>query len=283
MNSCDTSNIKLFNLDEKISVFSKENNSKNNLSNSKFLQLKIKLNHSEFIQQEKYDNKDKLEEGEIYCKTNNNKINEKKNKVFKLTNLKKYYKENEICIKCLKTGHTLKKCPNEKCHLCHQIDHREWNCPLRAKNKNIKDKLIFQMKLSQCEKCGNKGHKSSECLIIPDRIIINNTTNTPLCKFCNSNNHYICPFTEEIFILNDKVINNEKIDDFTKNYVNLNEFSSLLRYFKKENQKSEFRQKKCSLDIKEEEIKNTKFCCKCGGMHHFTECKEEHINNAKKK
>ena len=248
----NTSTFEILQSDEKMAELSKKKNTKKNVPN--FLRLKRKINLS----------------------------NKSASNILKLSTNKIYCKEKEICIKCLKTGHSLKKCPNGKCNLCHQIDHRVWNCPLRAKNKNIKDKLIFQMKLNQCERCRNKGHNSSECLIFPEKITINNSTKS-LCKFCTSNNHYVCPFEEDIFIISDIETNEEKIQEFTQNNVDFNKFSSLLKYFNKENERIFFRSKSCTLEIKEEEIKNTMFCCKCGGMHHFTECKSENSENIIKK
>ena len=275
----NNSTFEIFQLDEKLLEFPKKKNTKKNVPN--YLRLKRKLNRSKQSVSKEFDNNYGLIEKQIYSKTCCQKRDKNNFNILKLSTIKMPYKEKEICIKCLKTGHSLKKCPNGKCHLCHQIDHRIWNCPLRAKNKNIKDKLIFQMKLNQCERCGNKGHNSSECLIFPIEITINNLTNPSLCKFCTSNNHYVCPFKEEIFIISVVETDEEKIQEFTQNNVDFNKFSSLLKYFKKENERLFFKSKSCTLNIKEEDMKNTLFCCKCGGMHHFTECKSE--NNIKNK
>ena len=190
----------------------------------------------------------------------------------------------------MEKGHDSKNCPMIKCKLCHQKYHGEWDCPLRRKNKNIKDKLIFQMKLPKCQRCLNNGHEDSDCLINPIDIIINNPSNKPLCRFCDSQTHYICPFKDDIFVISDNESNLENIDfkfNYIKDYkVNRNNFNSLVQYFINEENKSKIEEEKekykkfKELDgIKKEKIKDTNFCCKCGGFHHFEDCGKNENNN----
>ena len=255
-----------------------------NSSPQKFLQLKRKFNDSEEF---KINNEIKEE----YSNANSFSIN-KKQKIIKcffcgkIGHISKNCEEKkeEMCVKCLKTGHNSNNCPIEKCHICHQKDHREWECPLRAKNKNIKDKFNYSMKLSKCGRCLNKGHESLECLINPSPIQIINGTNESLCCFCNSPNHYICPFNEDIFLISDKESKNNKNDyDFYKDKVDRNDFESIVRFFNNQRKIFEYKQKKCLCDIKNEDIKNINFCCKCGGLHHYYDCKNENKKNINNK
>lgn len=267
-----------------IEKYSKEKNIIDNSSSQKFLQFKRKL-----IDSEEYKINNEIKEKDSNKNLTSNKKKSKIIKCFlcgKLGHITKNCQDRteEICIKCLKTGHNPSNCPIEKCHICRQLDHREWECPLRAKNKNIKDKLIYSMKLANCGRCLNKGHESSECLINPSPIQIINETKESLCCFCNSVNHYICPFKENIFIISDEESNNNKNDlTFYKEKVDRNDFESIVNFFSKQRKMIEYRQKKCLYDIKKEDIINTNFCCKCGGLHHIYDCSNENKKNINNK
>ena len=210
----------------------------------------------------------------------NNNIGNKNKKLIKKKICKKknnFSKKegNCLCVKCLKRDHNTGNCPNFICKLCHQKSHRESKCPLRSKNKNISEKLLFSMKIPMCNRCHNRGHLSSDCLINPEIINISNNKNEPLCKFCNSPNHYICPFTDNFYIISDNELDNINIkNDYNMiDYsVNLDDFNSIIRYFNKEEKKIIYSKKQCINDVKKEEIKNTIFCCRCGGLHHISDC-----------
>ena len=60
---------------------------------------------------------------------------------------------------------------------------------------------MIASKIPKCTKCLNNGHESIDCLIKPNEIIIKNPLKIPLCKFCNSSNHYICPLSDDFLVL----------------------------------------------------------------------------------
>ena len=118
----------------------------------------------------------------------------------------------------------------------------------------------------------------------------------PLCAFCGSSNHYLCPFknNEDLFVVPDEY--DENIKDFTfenqnqknknKNInkkINRNNSESLLNFFSNEikmTEKIKLYLGELPKDIAKEEIKNTVFCCKCGGDHFSELCGK--IKNKKK-
>ena len=203
---------------------------------------------------------------------------------------------DDICVKCLQKHNEEEGCPHEKCYLCHSKEHKIRFCPLKKKNQNNYKNKYIALKIPKCTKCLNNGHESIDCLIRPNDIIIKNPSKLPLCKFCNSSNHYLCPFNEDIHIISDydsdKVIINDDIIDkngkykkikndyknnsYIKNYrVNRNSFDSLFNYFCNENKKYEKEDiiiGKILGGVTKEQIKNTNFCCKCGKPHYSKDC-----------
>lgn len=188
-------------------------------------------------------------------------------------------KKDELCPKCLQKNHLDEICPNEICLNCGKRGHKVHNCFYTKKNKNKKN-------LIKCYNCLNYGHENYECLCKPNPIYIKNYSKTPLCVFCGSSNHYICPFNknEGLFIVPDHYDNDKYNNEFQFNLYNnkkeiLNKFSSesLLNFFLNESKKTE----KIELhlgelveDITKEEIKNTIFCCKCGSNHFSEDCEK---------
>lgn len=203
---------------------------------------------------------------------------------------------DDICIKCLQKTHKGKDCPNEKCFLCNNKGHKAFFCPLKKKNQNNYINKYIASNIPKCTKCLNNGHESIDCLIKPNDIKINNPSKLPLCRFCNSPNHYICPFKEDIYIISDydsdkinikeenndiKYVNKKdnyknKNYSYIKNYrVNKNNFNSLLNYFINENKKYEKEEiiiGKIVNGVTKEQIYHTNFCCKCGKPHYSKDC-----------
>ena len=138
----------------------------------------------------------------------------------------------------------------------------------------------------------NNGHESIDCLIKPNEIIIKNPLKIPLCKFCNSSNHYICPLSDDFYVISDydsdkvninddKYYKNKNNKNYKKNYyiknyrVNRNNFDSLFNYFSNEYKKYEKEDVilgKILNGVTKEQIKYTNFCCKCGKPHYSKEC-----------
>ncbi len=194
----------------------------------------------------------------------------------------------------MKNNHKGKECPNEKCYLCNRKGHKTIFCPLKKKNQNNINNKYIASQISKCTKCLNNGHEEKECLIRPNDIIIVNPSQKPLCKFCNSPNHYVCPFNKDLYILSDydsdKVCINDnedneykkrnntyfRIDSYNKNYrLDRNNFDSLVKYFL--NEYAKYKKEKVILGkisngITKEQIKNTNFCCKCGKPHYSKDC-----------
>ena len=141
-------------------------------------------------------------------------------------------------------------------------------CPYK-----INDKII------RCSACKNYGHDVKDCLIKPNEIIINDQNKIPLCKYCNSTEHYLCPFDNDIPILtqfsdNDSNENN-KIDYIIDYKVERNSFESLLNFFINEDNKNRSikNEKRIFKNIPNDEIKNCIFCCYCGDPYHnYTNC-----------
>lgn len=247
---------------------------------------------------------------------NTYKNHNKKNDLIKCFNCGKYghfssecrRDLDDICVKCLK-DHKGKECPNEKCYLCNRKGHKPMFCPLKKKNQNNSKNKYIASKVSKCTKCLNNGHEEKDCLIRPNDVIIVNTSKKPLCKFCNSPDHYICPFSEDIYVISDynsddinlndtdndndnnkdkkSNNNNFKINSYIKNYkVDRNNFDSLVKYFLNEYikyEKEEVILGKISGGVTKEQIKNTNFCCKCGKPHYSKDCgkpiiKKKYIN-----
>ena len=198
----------------------------------------------------------------------------------------------------MQKSHKGKECPNEKCFLCNSKGHKTTFCPLKKKNQNNYKNKCIASKIPKCTKCLNNGHESKDCLIKPNDIIINNPSKLPLCKFCNSPDHYICPLKDDIYIISDYdsdivIVNDEKKDkndsikkdnynyknkksSYIKNYkVDRNSFNSLLNYFLnecKKYEKEEIMLGKIENEITKEQIADTNFCCKCGKLHYFKDC-----------
>ena len=166
--------------------------------------------------------------------------------------------------------------------------HKANICPLKRNNQyNHKNKYLTT-KVAKCTKCLNNGHESIDCLIKPNNINIINHSKLPLCRYCNSTKHYICPFKDDVYIISDydsdKVsVNEEEIkgyksknSQFIKNYkVNKNHFYSLLQYFNNENKKYEKEEiiiGKIPSGMTKEQIKTSNFCCKCGNLHYSKDC-----------
>lgn len=219
-------------------------------------------------------------------------------------------KNDDLCIKCLQKNHKGKECPNEKCCYCKRKGHESLFCPLKRKNQNNYKNKYIPSKISKCTRCLNNGHESIECLIKPNEIHINNPSKVPLCCFCQSPNHYICPFTDNVYVISDYDSDNVNVDDdeddnnknkndknnkknnyinnsFIKNYkVKRNNFDSIIQYFLNESKKYEKEDiilgKFCN-DTTKEQIKDTNFCCKCGKPHYYKDCsklttKKKYIN-----
>jgi hypothetical protein len=190
-------------------------------------------------------------------------------------------RDDEICPKCLQKNHSDKICPKEICVNCGKRGHKQHNCFYTKKNKN-------KNLLKKCFNCSNYGHESYECLCKPNPIYIKNFAKIPLCVFCGSSNHYICPFNkgEGIFVVPDHYDDNyhkNKSNFKIKNeIVNRNSAESLFNYFanqKKKREKIELNLGELPEDITKEEIKNINFCCKCGDNHLSWDC--DKIKNKK--
>ena len=179
-------------------------------------------------------------------------------------------RDDEICPKCLQRNHPDKICPKEICVNCGKRGHKQHNCFYSKKNKN---KNI----LKKCKNCFNFGHDSHECLCRPNPIYIRNFSRFPLCFCCGSANHYLCPFkkSEDIFTVSENEDeNNYNLKD-SKQIVNRNNSESLLKFFS--NQSKLYRQIELNIgelpdNLSKGEIKNTIFCCKCGGNHFSENC-----------
>ena len=194
-------------------------------------------------------------------------------------------KKEEICPKCLRKNHINNICPYEICFNCGKRGHKQENCFYAKKNKSKnKNKNL----LKKCFNCSNYGHESYECLCKPNPIYIKNFAKIPLCVFCGSSNHYICPFNkgEGIFVVPDHYDDNyhkNKSNFKIKNeIVNRNSAESLFNYFanqKKKREKIELNLGELPEDITKEEIKNINFCCKCGDNHLSWDC--DKIKNKK--
>ena len=193
-------------------------------------------------------------------------------------------KKEEICPKCLRKNHINNICPYEICFNCGKRGHKQENCFYAKKNKSKnKNKKIIK----KCFNCLNFGHENYECLSKPNPIYIKNYSKIPLCAFCKSSNHYICPFNKNngIFVIPDHYYDNDNNDidnnsdsDFNINkneIVNRNSAESLINYFLneiKKTEKIEIKLGELPQDIAKEEIKNTNFCCKCGDNHFSEDC-----------
>ena len=192
-------------------------------------------------------------------------------------------KKEEICPKCLQKNHKDDICPYEICFNCGKRGHKQQDCFYLKKNRNKKT-------LKKCFNCLNYGHESNECLCKPNPIYIKNSLKIPLCSFCGSSNHYICPFkkNEAIFVVPEHYDDSDHSNNFSYNknnngIVNRNSAESLINYFlnqRKKTEKIELHLGELPNDITKEEIKNTNFCCKCGDNHLSKDC--ETINNIKK-
>ena len=193
-------------------------------------------------------------------------------------------KKEEICPKCLGKNHLNNICPYEICLNCGKRGHKQQNCFYFKKNKNKHKK-----NLKKFFNCSNYGHESNECLSKPNPIYIKNYSKIPLCAFCKSSNHYICPFNKNkgIFVIPDHYYDdngyndkNNSDSDFNLNnneIVNRNNSESLLNYFLNEIKKTdkiEIKLGELPQDITKEEIKNTNFCCKCGNNHFSDDCEK---------
>ena len=191
-------------------------------------------------------------------------------------------KKEEICPKCLGKNHLNNICPYEICLNCGKRGHKQQNCFYFKKNQNK-----YKKNLKKCFNCSNYGHESNECLSKPNPIYIKNYSKIPLCAFCKSSNHYICPFNKNkgIFVIPDHYYDdsgyndkNNSDSDFNLNnneIVNRNNSESLLNYFLneiKKTEKIELKLGELPQDIAKEEIKNTNFCCKCGDNHFSEDC-----------
>ena len=202
---------------------------------------------------------------------------------------------DDFCVKCLQNNHKGKECPNEKCYFCKSKGHEPTFCPLKRKNQNNHKNKYIASKIPKCTKCLNNGHITKDCLVKPNEIIVNNISKQPLCSFCSSPNHYICPpKNDDIYVISDydsdniildddedvKNIGNKNInshnDSYIANYrVNRNNFNSIIQYFNNERKKYEKQEviigNICG-DVKKDQIKNTNFCCKCGKPHYYKDC-----------
>lgn len=182
-------------------------------------------------------------------------------------------RKEDICPKCLQKNHLNDICSYEICVNCRKRGHKAKDCFYNQKNKNF---------LKKCFKCLNYGHESFECLINPNPIQIKNFAKIPLCAFCGSSNHYICPFdkNEGIFVVQDYYNGNNYTDELNinknkKEFINRNSSESLLKFFLKEikkKEKIEVQLGELAEDITKEEIKNINFCCKCGKNHFSEDC-----------
>ena len=244
-----------------------------------------------------------------YYNDAHNKNHKSKNSHIKCFNCGKYghtsfeCKEqiDDICVKCLKSNHKGKDCPNEKCHICKKKVHKTPFCPLQNKNYN---NYKIKKKVLNCTKCLNNGHKANECLIRPNDIFIYNRNNAPLCRICNSSEHYLCPFKNEVYIVSDYDSDNLVFEDedengevkittkkdkdtknssYIKNYkINREKFDSLFGYFLNENkkyEKEEVQLGKILGGVTKEQIKETMFCCKCGKAHNSEVCEKKKKKN----
>ena len=191
-------------------------------------------------------------------------------------------KLEEICEKCLQKNHGDKDCPKEICFNCGKRGHKTSNCFYKKKNLIRNNKTI-----KRCMNCHNIGHDSNDCLYKPNPVYIKNYYKIPLCAFCGSYKHYVCPSrNDEIYVIpdykesnsNNNNINSNKYNiDNENSFLNRNSFESLLNFFVNESKKTEKIELylgKISDDITKEDIKKNNFCCKCGNIHFSKDCKK---------
>ena len=179
-------------------------------------------------------------------------------------------KEDEICLKCLQKNHFDNICPKEICLNCGKRGHKQHNCFYNKKNKNKKI-------LKKCKNCFNFGHESHECLCKPYPIYIRNFSKFPICSFCKSANHYLCPFkkSEDLFTISENDDDNNNNLNNSNKIINRDSCESLLNFFYNESKKYgkiELNIGELPENLTKDEIKNTIFCCKCGGNHLSENC-----------
>ena len=190
-------------------------------------------------------------------------------------------KYEDICEKCLQKDHGDKECPKEICFNCGKRGHNTHNC--FNKKKSYKNDIV------KCNNCHNFGHNSNDCLCKPNPVYIKNYSKVPLCNFCGSSKHYLCPSrNNEIYVIPEykeyesnnsfnSISNCYNIIDNENFIVNRNSFDSLLKFFSIESKKSEKIELHLGIlsdDIQKEDIKKMNFCCKCGNHHFSKECKK---------
>ena len=189
-------------------------------------------------------------------------------------------KNEEICEKCLQKNHGDKDCPKEICFICGKRGHKSQNCYYKKKSFIKNNKII-----KRCVNCHNNGHDSNDCLCRPNPVYIKNYAKKPLCYFCGSSKHYLCPSrNDNLYLISD--YKESRSDNYfnyyennnNENYIlNRNSFDSLLNFFMNESKKSEKIELylgKISDNITKEEIKKINFCCKCGNTHFSKDCKK---------
>lgn len=195
-----------------------------------------------------------------------------------------------VCFKCNKPGHNAKNCPKIQCFHCNKLGHISKKCPLNNKNSSIKDEIF-------CSRCKNYGHKKDDCLIYPIGLYVDDISGNekPLCFFCKSSTHYICPFPNKQFLIkyydSDEVELSDENDEKIRNLKNQKEekknFYQILEYFKKETNRINLLNKKKQKkeaqrifsQISNEDIQNTIFCYICGDMHDVKDCPSNKVNN----
>jgi hypothetical protein len=187
------------------------------------------------------------------------------------------------CTRCNGKGHDEYECPNIKCFKCNRIGHKSFECKV-----SIKD-------IIKCDKCKNIGHEYADCLINPE--IRKKDLKNAVCYFCGKTGHFICPINKEHKVIEDyhsdhvvmseSEIENENGSEKYRSDENFYEIiqkdktkESIQEKVEDDNSANknniESLQKKKRKRIfnafRNEEIKRTVFCPKCGGQHKFSTC-----------
>jgi len=187
------------------------------------------------------------------------------------------------CSRCNGKGHDDYECPNIKCFKCNRIGHKSFECKV-----SIKD-------IIKCDKCKNVGHEYEDCLINPE--IRRKDVKNILCYFCGKVGHFICPINKDYKVIeeyhSDHVVMSEsekENDESSEKYRSDENFLEIIQKHKMKESSMEYKdtlnpsnndtgenlQKKKRKRIfnafRNEEIKRTAFCPKCGGQHKFSTC-----------
>ena len=182
------------------------------------------------------------------------------------------------CTRCNGKGHDDYECPNIKCFKCNRIGHKSFECKVSSKD------------IIKCDKCKNVGHEYEDCLINPE--IRRKDLKNIVCYFCSKEGHFICPISKDHTVIeeyhSDHVVMSEsekENEEGSDKYKSDENFLDIIQNHKKKEPSlekidtgnpSENLQKKKRKRIfnafRNDEIRRTVFCPKCGGQHKFSTC-----------